>query len=407
MSRKDYKSVPFEKNHVYENVYLVFIDASGHSNVVKNNPKDMSEKSFNLLFEKIDSRLKDVADEKSCDTAIVWSWLGDGGMIAIHDGEERTSCTTTIEFMKSIVELDLPTLQTELAKKRIKGELHIRIAAHKGTIKYTDEAQQGFIHSSDINWTAHLEKATPQDFISISKDIYSILQADEQDTFVPVGQFEERDVFVFSTVSDKRQISLQWKAAHGFDDMEFVQCYLSRISQKDKANLIDSAKKKIIDFGTTLNTCSNYLFSTERPVPYRDAVCRFLERGGSFVCYMISPDSVGSKQLVELRKEDTNKKLNDAMERFTKFKDRSPEKKVGFKVFQYDDNPNLAAMIIDPGADDSVCLFSPYLNVIPENGLGSARADMPHYLVCKGKHKMYNYILNFINSYIKTAKEFI
>lgn len=45
----------FEKNQVYENVYLIFIDASGHSNVVKSNPKDVSEQAFDLLFEKIDN----------------------------------------------------------------------------------------------------------------------------------------------------------------------------------------------------------------------------------------------------------------------------------------------------------------------------------------------------------------
>lgn len=323
-------------------------------------------------------------------------------MIAIHDEDEHISVATTIEFAKDILSLGLTTLQSEFKKENINGELHIRIAAHKGTIKYTDDGQQGFIHSSDINWGAHLEKATPKDSFSISKDIYSILQEKEKESFIFVGLFEEREAFVFSSKADTNQILLQWKATHGFVGMELVQCYLSRISQKDKADLIDSAKETVIDFGTTLNTCSNYLFSTERPVPYKDAVCRLPERGGGFICYMISPGSQGSKQLMELRKERTDEKLNNTIERFSTFKNNSPSKNANFHVYQYDANPNFAAMIIDPDSDDSVCLFSPYLNVIPDLG----RADMPHYLVGKNT-KIYGYVRKFVDSYIENARKFL
>lgn len=397
----------FLKGQVYENVYLVFVDASGHSNVVRSNPRDVSAQAFDLLYEKVAGRLQRVVTKNRCEIAVVWSWLGDGGMIAIHDNSENKSLTTTFEFVQDVLKLDLPNLKSEFENENINGELHIRIAVHKGTIKYTDDGQQGFIHSSDINWGAHLEKATPQDSISISKEIYNILPNTKNIDFVSVGKFEEREAYVFTPNADKSLVALNWRASQGFSEMELVQCYLERISQKDKAELIDSANDTVIDFGTTLNTCSNYLFSTERPVPYRDAVCRLLERGGNFICYMLSPDSPGSRQLIELRKENTDEKLLTSMSRFQQFKCNDPTLKNKFKVFQFDNNPNFAAMIIDPESDGSVCLYSPYLSVISQDGICTGRADMPHYLVSKKKHRMYKYVWDYVSSYIKIAKEFL
>lgn len=395
----------FVKDKVYDNVFLVFIDASGHSNVVKNNPKDISTQAFDLLFEKINSRLQRVVSKKRCEIGVVWSWLGDGGLIAVYDDSENTSLITTLEFVQDILKLDLPNTQSEFENESINGELHIRIAVHKGTIKYTDDGQQGFIHSSDINWGAHLEKATPKDSVSISKDIYSILPNNEKKFFIEVGKFEEHEIYIWSPNINGKLITLNWRAAQGFENVQKIQCYLERISQKDKAELIDSAQTTVIDFGTTLNTCSNYLFSTERPVPYRDAVCRLLKRGGRFICYMLEPDSDGSRQLVELRKEDTNEKLRNSIARFTQFKNRNAEFTNKFEVFQFVDNPNLAAMVIDPELENSLCLYSPYLNGISNGENSIERADMPHYLVNKKDHRMYEYIWNYISAYMKKAKQ--
>lgn len=398
----------FTKDYLYDNVFFVFIDASGHSNVVKNNPKDKSTQAFDFLFEKINNRLQRVINKKKCEIGVVWSWLGDGGLIAIYDDSEEVSVKTTIDFVKETLKLDLPNMQSEFENENINGELHIRIAVHKGTIKYTDEGQQGFIHSSDINWGAHLEKITPKDSISISKDIYNILENDEKQNFELVGTFEEREVYIYTPPNvNKNLVVLNWRSMQGFENVEKIQCYLERISQKDKAELINSAQTTVIDFGTTLNTCSNYLFSTERPVPYRDAVLDLLERGGSFICYMLEPDSNGSQQLIELRKENTNEKLRTSTERFLKFKKKHFNLSNNFKVFQFAENPNMAAMIIDPDSDHSLCLYSPYLNGI-NDGDEIGRADMPHYLVNKKEHKMiYEYIWKYVSAYMRMSKQII
>lgn len=401
------KNNRFVKGQVYDNVFVVFIDASGHSNVVKNNPKDVSTQAFDLLYEKINGRLQRVVNKKRCEIGVVWSWLGDGGLIAIYDNDESTSLNTVLEFVHDILKIDLLNIQLEFENENINGELHIRIAVHKGTIKYTDDGQQGFIHSSDINWGAHLEKVTPKDSVSISKDIYSIIPNDKKKSFISVGKFEEREIYIWSPDIDRKCIILNWRAMQGFENVEKIQCYLERISQKNKAELIDSAQSMVIDFGTTLNTCSNYLFSTERPVPYRDAVCRLLNRGGSFICYMLEPDSNGSRQLAELRKEDTSEKLKVTIARFTQFKDRNANSASEFKVFQFTENPNLAAMIIDPDLENSLCLYSPYLSGISNGEDGIGRADMPHYLVSKRENKVYEYIWNYVSAYIDTAKQIL
>ncbi len=397
----------FEPGVVYQNVYFIFIDAAGHSNIVKSNPIDVSIQAFDLLYETIEDRLNRIVSKEKCEIAIVWSWLGDGGMIAIYDNSEETALNTTLKFVNSVIKLDLPHIKSEFENENINGELHIRIAVHKGTIRFTTEGQQGFIHSIDINWGSHLEKVTPPDSISISKEIFDIMPIVERNFFVPVGKFENRDVYLFTPNVDSNIVILNWIVSQGFNRMEWGQCYLERLSQKDKSRLIDCAKSTVIDFGTTLNTCSNYLFSTERPIPYRDAVIRLLKRGGKFICCMLSPDSDGSKQLVELRGEKTDEKLKASMMRFKIFKTNNSEFSKEFKVYQFKHNPNLAAMIIDPDLDNSVCLYSPYLSVLPESGNGTGRADMPHYLVSKKNNKMYDYIMNYVKSYIKNSDEFL
>lgn len=394
----------FIKDQVYENVYLVFIDASGHSDVVRSNPRDISSQAFDLLYEKIAARLRKAAGRNKCGTAVVWSWLGDGGLIAIHDESEKTALGTAVTFAQTVLKMDLPALRLEFEGEDIEGEVHLRISIHKGTIKYMDEGQQGFIHSQDINWGAHLEKATPPDSISVSKDIYDIMTTAKKKEFVQAGQFEGREICIYAPGKAQALVRRDWMAAQGFGGVELVQGYLERLSQGDKAALIRTAEHTVIDFGTTLTTCANYLFSTERPVPYRDAVLDLLDRGGRFVCYMLSPDSQGSRQLAELRKENTDEKLKNTLVQFKEFKQKSSQAMESFQVYQYEYNSNMAAMFIDPESEDAVCLYSPYLSGMPEGDRMLDRADMPHYLVSRKKHGMYEYVWKYVSGYMSSAE---
>ena len=393
----------FQKGQVYENVYMIFVDAAGHSNVVRSNPRDVSDQAFDLLYQKVWGRLREAAEKKGCGIAEVWSWLGDGGMFAVHDEREQVALETALMFARSVLQKDLRGLRREFAKREINGEIHLRIAVHKGTIRYTDQGQQGLIHSSDINWGAHLEEATPQDSVAISKDVYGIMGKNKQG-FVHGGRFEEREVYVFTPKVDAALVRRNWAASQGFEGLGMVQGYLQRVSQRDKAALINTAKVRVVDFGTTLTTCANYLFSTERPVYYRDAVISLLNRGGSFVCYMLEPGSPGAAQLAELRMEDTDGKLEFSMDRFKVFKGKEVAPMEGFQVYQYKLNSNMAAMFIDPESEDGVCLYSPYLNGMPKGGEVLDRADMPHYLVSRKKGGMYDYLWNYVSEYMESAR---
>lgn len=394
----------FLKDQVYENVYMIFIDASGHSNIVRNNPKNLSSQGFDLLEETLVSRLNRTAANQKCEIASIWSWLGDGGMFAIYDSKEDCALNTAIKFAKDVLSIDLKTLQLEFNSLDINGELHLRIAIHKGTIKFKEEGQQGSIHSSDINWGAHLEKVTPADSIAVSKDIYDIMSSSWKKGFIAVGEFEERKIYINTPNSDNKSIIANWRSMQGFGGVEIIQCYNERISQENKAELINSAKVKVIDFGTTLNTCSGYLDSTARPVPYKKAVLELLKRGGEFCCYMLAPNSSGSEQLKNLRNEDTDAKLRKTEERFANFKEKNAPDTEKFHVFQMNGNPNLAAMFFDPDSEDAICIFSPYLNVSENSKNVLGRADMPHFLFSKKQSQMYNYIWNLVNSYIENAK---
>ena len=393
----------FHEDKVYKDVFMIFVDASGHSNIVKNNPSNLASKGFDLLEERLKQSIESKAQNSNCEIACVWSWLGDGGMFAVYDKDENRAMNAAISFSKDILTHDLPIIRLEFDKLCIAGDLHVRIAIHKGTISYTKNGQQGSIHSSDINWGAHLEKATPKDTVAISKEIFDILPASERKGFVSVGEYEERKIYLFNNQRENcKEIELEWASINGFEQMERIQCYHERLSQNAKAILIRSASKKVIDFGTTLNTCSGYLDSTERPVPYRDAVKELLNKGGTFSCYIVKPNSEASNELSTLRHEDSNMKISRSLERFSRFKQKNGEKR--FEVFAMNHNPNMAAMFFDPDSENAVCLYSPYINSIDHD---TGRADMPHYLISKKQPAIYNYIWNIVNAYIKDSEKYI
>lgn len=392
----------FQENKVYDSVFMIFVDASGHSDIVKHNPRALAAKGFDLLEERLRQSIEDKASKNNCEIACVWSWLGDGGMFAIYDKDDTNSLNAAISFSKDILSHDLPIIRLEFDKLGIMGKLHIRIAIHKGTITFKKDGQQGSIHSSDINLGAHLEKVTPLDAVAISKDIYDILPGLERNSFFSVGEFEECKIYLYSENKDHKAVTLEWISNLGFENMERIQCYHERLSQNAKAILIQSANTKIIDFGTTLNTCSGYLDSTERPVPYREAVNKLLEKGGTFSCYIIKPNSDASKELAALRHEDSNAKIIRTLGRFNSFKLKNKNRH--FEVYQMNHNPNMAAMFFDPDSENAMCLYSPYMNTMDAE---FGRADMPHYLISKKQSAIYNYIWNLVKKYMDDAEQCI
>jgi hypothetical protein len=216
----------FERSKTYENVFFIFIDASGHSNIVKQNPKDKASIGFDALYKKISDRLTELTTDFRCQNSVIWSWLGDGGLIAIYDEDESKSINLVITLAKTLLKPTLGHLQDEFSSiLHIRGELHLRIAIHKGTIKYTDEGQQGFIHSADINFGAHLEKVTPKDCLLISQEVYNVISTDERPTFIKVGEYEEHTIYAYSPQLDERDLRRKW-----FTSRDLIMLILYRLT---------------------------------------------------------------------------------------------------------------------------------------------------------------------------------
>lgn len=395
----------FRNGKTYLNAYFISVDAVGHSEIVRHTPQDKAAKAFDRLYEQVKLRLKDSADE--CETYTIWSWLGDGGLAVIYDAKESKAAQAAIEFGRALLETDLPGLQSDFQRQSIPGELQLRIAIHKGSIKYPDEGGPGSIHSTDINFGAHLEKETPSNSVSISEDIYDICDRATKDLFTKVGVFEDRTIYMFSLEKNERMRYQQWIATHGFGTGVKVIAHYQRPSQAEKASLFNAALAKATDFGTTLDTCSSYLVTTERPMTYHDAAVDFIQRGGVFTCYLLRENSYGARQLEEIRQEDVNGEIKRSLERFTEFKNKLHDNnKDSFQVFQFDSNPNLAALMCDCDFENGLCLFSPY----EAFGCGAHyfdRADMPHFLVTPRNGTLYAKTVERLKVFMDSATRVI
>lgn len=81
----------------------------------------------------------------------------------------------------------------------------------------------------------------------------------------------------------------------------------------------------MVDLGTVLNTCSNYLTPTERPARYRQAVLDLLGRGGTFRCFLMDPNCQATRVLATQRGEDVSSRIQRSLDRFRVFKKKYGE----------------------------------------------------------------------------------
>src|ERR1700743_2824418 len=77
---EDGTSMDLIADQSYENVYLIFADASGYSNIVISNPRDRASQAFDFLENRVVDRVRTVKASHRCSYARVWHWYGDGGL---------------------------------------------------------------------------------------------------------------------------------------------------------------------------------------------------------------------------------------------------------------------------------------------------------------------------------------
>ncbi|MGI8335876.1 hypothetical protein ACRYCC_38520 [Actinomadura scrupuli] len=384
-------STSFQAGSTYDNVYLLFVDASGYSNIVDSNPRDKVTHAFDLLRESIIARVMALAEEHHCARAALWSWRGDGGFFAIHDDSESIARDVALGAGVGVLRTDRDHVCDELKRIGIQGDLHIRVAVHKGAVRYSGGNGTGSIHSPDINFAAHLEKVTPTDCLAISEAVFKVA-GHHAESFEPVGSHQDQTIHLMSVTGRSGDGRRAWLTKSGLGGGTLLHAYPERPSQREKARLIDVASADIIDIGTALNTCSNYLVTTERPATYRDAVLRFLRRGGTYRCVLLDSTAEVTSIYSRLRREDLTAKIKRALDRFAHFKEAHGADADGLHVYQAADFPGLAALGIDLDSPLGLVLYSPYVFATGEGGRRIERGDMPHYLISSDSGPLFDRI---------------
>ena len=372
-------SEPFQPDRTYDQVYLLFVDTAGYSTIVRSNPRDRAAHAFDLLRERMRARIGQLAARHRCARSEVWSWRGDGGFFAVHDESESVARDVVLEAARAFLTLDLRHLRDEFAQAGVAGELHVRMAVHKGAIRHTGEGRTGTIHSPDINLAAHLEKATPADCLAVSEDVYRTA-GPYAELFAHVGSHEGKDIYLMAGDGGPDGAAKAWLAGRGLADGAPVHAYPERPSPQEKARLLDAAAEEVLDMGTALRTSSSRLVTTERPARYRDAVLGLLRRGGTYRCYVLDPSSDAAATLSRQYQEDMARKIKDSLERFGRFKERYGAEAEGLRVYQTDEFPGFSALGVDVRRPGGLILYCSYLTGTGRYGV-IERGDMPHYLI--------------------------
>jgi class 3 adenylate cyclase len=378
----------FETGRAYKHTYFMFLDAAGYSTVIAANPLDRAGDGFNLFRERAVNRVQRVARIHRCERAQLWQWRGDGGFFVIHDDNESVARDVAIGSAETFLRLDMNHLRDEFRQLGVAGELHVRLAIHRGVFHYLGDHHAQSVHSADVNFAAHLEEAAPRDCLVISHEVYQVC-GPLAERFVFVGHCDGRKVYLLSTPRADADARRAWLARHGPSGWQAIHAFHERPSQQVKAGFVGSASHRVLDLGTALNTFSNYLVTTERPAWYRTAVLAFLRRGGVYDCVLLDPKSRTADDLAAARDEDIPTKIGRSMDRFAEFKSRHGAAADNMRVYQTSSYAGLHALAADLDEPDGAIMYSPYVGYTLPAASRLARGDMPHYLVTAAAETLY------------------
>jgi len=200
----------FKPGNDYNNVYFMKIDAKKHSQIVEHNDSDKVDQAFDEFETTVYKAVDDASKDYRCEYAEFWGWEGDGGLCILYDAEESKARKTALATADTVLE-ELPSLNARLLRRKVKGVIHVRIAIHKGTIRYKGDDKRGSIHSKELNFCSHLEKVVPQDSLAVSNDVY-VIMGDEQVKFRKTqSKFEEKEIYLKS-FRDESDLMNEWKS---------------------------------------------------------------------------------------------------------------------------------------------------------------------------------------------------
>lgn len=392
----------FRPGHTYDNVYLLVVDASGYSSVVRDNPLDRAAYAFDLLRERTVARVDGLASEFGCARADLWSWRGDGGILAIHDESESVARDVALTAARDLLRVDLPAVRAALADTELRGELRLRVAVHKGTIRHAEDGRTGTIHSPVINLAAHLEELTPPDCVAVSEAVYQVA-GPHAAHFELVGDHERSNVYLMTSSGSASDARRAWLAKAGLAGSRPVFAQPQRPSQLEKVRLVRAARADIVDAGTALRTSSGYLTTAERPAHYRDAVLAFLGRGGTYRCVLLDPDCAATATLADYRGEDLPAKIRNSVAAFDLFKRRHGAVTDNLHVYRTRAFPGFAAIAVDLASADAMVLYSPYLMSMKIPGIHVEHGDSPHYLATTSSGRLLPDLAGLIRAVVDPA----
>jgi len=119
----------------------------------------------------------------------IWSWSGDGGLIAFRDIHKKSRETAAVSCCLEIL-YSLPVFNLH-PDRLIRDDICLRIGIDSGPVKFYDDT--GRIVSEVINYAAHLEKkGTQPGALSVSDEVYGRLPKTLQSVFKVEREFEGR-----------------------------------------------------------------------------------------------------------------------------------------------------------------------------------------------------------------------
>ena len=165
------------KNSRTYDVTVASMDIVGSSELVKRFGRKTMENYYSFFWTVLKERL-------AAYNGRIWSWAGDGGIIAFAFKKHRVRAASFALEMQRMM-----PLVNGNPRNPLEEDVAVRIGMHSGKLSFMNDT--GKIISDVINLAAHLEKkGTGPGEVSISGDIARELPARLKTFFEPVGDFE-------------------------------------------------------------------------------------------------------------------------------------------------------------------------------------------------------------------------
>ncbi|MFC1896729.1 hypothetical protein ACFL0Q_08760, partial [Thermodesulfobacteriota bacterium] len=221
-------------------------------------------------------------------------WQGDGG-IAVFPGSNDSDEESRAENATRAAEDILTSLPNVNARHELADhdEVRVRLALHAGAVIWAEET--GSIHSTDLNFVAHLQSALPHNVVGLTWEIFKGLNTRRKACCVEVGVFEDRHVYLYAADKTAREA-----AAHVYRKKERGRVLGSECEdvglyhleyREEKANILPpvevfaNARDEILMVGVTL--ARSFKSESEILAPLREVT----QRNVKLRLLVLHPDS--------------------------------------------------------------------------------------------------------------------